>query len=372
MKKLNKKWLLWSIFIIAVCILGASLLNYYVYKKQSTNVNKSTNSKQDLEWVKNNSYFTINMKINGNDYEIFLVGEGERKSELIEENEIGMKDDTIIKGNFSFYLWKEANGKYAYKQEVELPNPMTFNLSKKSTSTYMVNQQNIAAIFQDLGEKDVLTYFYTIEKGKVVNLTDNGLHLLSRNIKSIQQNYLQTISKQENPKVNFDTWMLQKENMKLTTMDTTTVQSEETIENWLNKEDYYYPFKDITITTSMLTLAKQGMLIGSQYPIGTNVKEITKINADYINEETRNKENQLKYSDVTYLYDKKTGLVTSIWIPGVRFKERIQSLEKILGKPESFISKENGYLVIYKASKYQLQFQLDDSLVITSVQLKKN
>lgn len=371
MRKANYIWLLWIMLIFIIGPVGATLINSYLENKQKIDINKEQIIKKDLEWVQENSYFTINMKVNDRDYEIFLVGEGERKYQLFEENELGKKDDTIIKGDFSFYLWNEEDGQVAYKQEVNLPNPMTFNLSKKNTSTFMMNQQNIVTIFQEKSANEFFAYFYTINKEKVVELSDSRMKLFSRNIKSIQQNYLQTITEEDDSNVNFETWMLEKEDRKLKKIDTTSIKNKANIKKWLEEDEYYYPFKNVTITSNMLTLAKQGMLIGTQYPIGTNIKAITKINDNYVVKEDKQNNVRVIFPEVTYYYDKQTDVVTSVAIPGVRLKDSIQSIQDVLGKPDSFVSNDNGYLVKYSAHNYELFLQLDELQMIKSIKLKK-
>lgn len=65
----------------------------------------------------------------------------------------------------------------------------------KNIATFLVNQQNIAAVYQGEEANEVMAYFYTIHDGKLVTLTDYGMRIFSKNIKNIQQNYIQTLRK---------------------------------------------------------------------------------------------------------------------------------------------------------------------------------
>lgn len=371
MRKANYKWLLWIVVVITIFSIGAILLNSYINNKQTNNINKNNVLTRNIDWVEQNAYFTINMKVNDQDYEIYLVGEDEKRTQLTEDNALGKKDDTIVKGKFSFYLWNENDGQLAYRQSVQLPNPMTFNLSKKNTSTFMVSQQNIAAILQENSKNNLSAYIYTINKDKLVSVSDGVLNLSSRSIKSIQQNYLQTMSEKDEGNVYLDTWVLKKKKMKLEKVDETLISNEEVLKKWLEKGEYYFPFKNIEIHSNIITLAEQGLLIGTQYPIGTSIKEIIKINPEYDVKDADTEEARLIYPEVTYYYDSKTEMVTSVSIPGVRLKESMQSFSDALGEPESLVYEDNEYTATYDAHNYQFIIQLDESQMVQFVQLKK-
>lgn len=372
MKRNKYIWLLWVGVIIIAGILVASMVNSYLTDKQKNEIEKKhVVIKKDLQWVEENAYFEINMKVKEREYQVFIVGEGERKYQQLEDNELGKKDDTIVTGDFAFYLWTEAYGNEVVKQELELPNPMTFNLSPKNTGTFLVNQQNIAAVFQGNEANEVMAYFYTIHGEKLVTIKDYGMRIYSKNIKNIQQNYIQTLSKKDEEIMEFDTWMLEQETGKLLKVDATSVDNMEVIQNWLDKEEFYYPYKNLSVTSSLMNLAEQGMLIGAQFPIGTNIKEIKKLNSNYTIEDYNQKYSQLDFPEVTYYYDKSTELVTSISIPGIRLKESVQSIQDILGKPEDYVTKEDGYVATYTAGNYKLIIQLDLSQRIKSIRLMK-
>ncbi len=365
-------WLLWVGVIIIAGILIASIVNSYLIEKHKNEIDLNhTVIKKDLQWVKENAYFEMDMKVKEKEYELYIVGEGERKYQQVEDNELGKKDDTIVKGDFSFFLWTEEYGHEAAKQELKLPNPITFNLSQKNIGTFLVNQQNIAAVFQGEEANEVMAYFYTIHNGELVTLTDYGMRIFSKDIKNIQQNYIQTLRKKDKEIMEFDTWMLEQNNGKLLKVDATSVDNKEIIENWLDEEEFYYPYKNLSVTSSLMNLAEQGMLIGAQYPIGTNIKEIKKINSNYMEEEYNQKYNQLNFPEVTYYYDKSTELVTSISIPGVRLKESVQSIQDTIGKPEDYVTKEDGYVATYSAGNYKLIIQLDLSQRIKTIRLVK-
>lgn len=372
MKRNKYIWLLWVGVMIIAGILVASMVNSYLAEKQKNEMDKKhVVIKKDLQWVEENAYFEIDMKVKEKVYQVFIVGEGERKYQQVEDNELGKKDDTIVSGDFSFYVWTKEYGNDVVKQELELPNPLIFNLSQKNIETFLVNQQNIAAVFQGEEANEVMAYFYTIHKEKLVALTDYGMKIYSKSIKNIQQNYIQTLRKKDNEIMEFDTWMFEPTNEKLLKVDGTSIGNKEIIKNWLEQEEFYFPYKNLSVTTSLLNLAEQGMLIGAQYPIGTNINEIKKINSSYTDTEYNQKYNQLDLPEVTYYYDKDTELVTSISISGIRLKESVQAIQDTLGKPEEYVTKDDGYVATYLAGNYKLLIQLDLSQKIKSIRLVK-
>ncbi|PAD82806.1 DUF4309 domain-containing protein [Niallia circulans] len=372
MKKNKYIWLILVGVIIIAGILITSMVNSYLTEKHKNELDqKHMVIKKDLQWTKDNAYFEIDINVKEKKYELYIIGEGERKYQQVEDTDLGEKDDTIVTGDFAFYLWTKEYGKKAVKQDLELPNPMTFNLSQKNIGTFLVNQQNIAAVYQGKEANEVMAYFYTIHDGKLVTLTDYGMRIYSKNIKNIQQNYIQTLREKDTDQMEFDTWMLEQKSGKLVKVDGTSIKNKEIINKWLDDTEFYYPYKNLSVTSSLKNLAEQGMLIGAQYPIGTNIKEIKKINSNYTIKDYNQKYSQLDFPEITYYYDKKTDLVTSISIPGIRLKESVQSIQDTIGKPDDFVTKEAGSIATYTAGNYKLIIQLDLSQRIKSISLVK-
>lgn len=359
------------ISIIILCFFGVMIFAInanFSEKNQATKVVEKVVEKKAVSWVQENALFELNMKNGNKEYEAYLVSESQKKYNLQQENMYGKRYDQLVEGDYSFYVTDDKS-EYAYKQADKMQN-MTFNTSKKNKSTFYVNKHTIAAIYQQRNEDAIDAYMYSIKKGKIVLLSDEVLQLYDRKIKNIQQNYLQTISKTDKETYEVKTWMLDSEKMRLNELDSTMVKDKEVVSNWLETEEYYYPYKNVQDISNMIIKAEQGMLIGSQYPIGTNIDVIKESNPNYLKEEKQKDTVSVIYPEVTYYYNEKEEQVTGISIPGIRLKTNLQQLETSFGEPNSYI-KNKKMTAVYEAGKYELHFVITDSQEIGSIQLIK-
>ncbi|PKG23022.1 hypothetical protein [Niallia nealsonii] len=357
--------------IIIFCLIGVTVfaVNVNVSQKHpATKVAEDMVDKKAISWMQENALYELNMKNGNKEYEAYLVSENQKKYSLQQENIYGKKDDQLVEGDYSFYVLDDKS-EYAYKQTVAMQH-MTFNTSKKNKSTFYVNKHTVAVIYQQRNEDVIDAYMYSIKKGKVVLLSDEALQLYDRKIKNVQQNYLQTISKKDKETYEVKTWILDAEKMRLNELDATIVKDKKVVSDWLDTEEYYYPYKNVQDISNMVSKAEQGMLIGSQYPIGTNIDVIKKSNPNYLKEEKQKDTVTVEYPEVTYYYNEKEKQVTAISIPGIRLKTTLQELEAKFGEPKSYI-KNKEITAVYEAGKYELHFVITDSQEIESIQLIK-
>lgn len=366
-----KKYISMLVLCLIIMIVGAVQINSYQLKNKNINNNKE--EYKTIDSLQENALYNLDLIEDNDDVEVYLLAETEDKYYLEEESYLGKKGDPIIEGNFTFYLATATNEQRAFKQQVKLPDRMVFNLTKKNISTYTLKERPISAIIQKYSKDKTVAYLFTVKDNQLVSLTESGLDVYERKIKNIQQNYLQTMNKIAENEFEVSTWKLDNNQKKLVDLDRTTVSNQEIVNTWLDEEDYYYPFKNLDVSSSILSTAKQGMLIGSQYPIGTNIKEIEKVNKKYVSTEQKNGISQIIYPEVTYYYDNKTEQVTSISIPGIRFKENLQTIQKELGEPKELVAdkENNGFIATYTAGNYSLIIKLNSTQDMEEMLLQK-
>ena len=356
--------------IIILCLLGVMVYAINANFLEKSRVDKPAEKmaeKKAVSWLQENALFELNMKNGNTEYEAYLVSENQKKYKLQKENMYGKKEDQLVEGDYSLFVTDDKS-KYAYKQAGNTQH-MTFNTSKKNKGTFYVNKHTIAVIYQQRTKDIIDAYMYSVIKGEMVLLSDEPLSLYTQKIKNIQQNYLQTVSKTKNETYEAKTWMLDAQNMRLKTLDSTIISDKEAVSDWLEIEEYYYPYKNVQDISNMISKAEQGMLIGSQYPIGTDIDVIKKSNSNYLKEEKQKDKASVIYPDVIYDYKEKEQQVTGIAIPGIRLKTTLEQLEAKFGEPNSY--KNEGKTAIYEAGKYELHFIMTDSQEIESIQLIK-
>ncbi|MFT8319689.1 MAG: DUF4309 domain-containing protein [Bacillus sp. (in: firmicutes)] len=334
-------------------------------------VSKQTEEKRDVNWVRENALYEWDLKEGNKEYAAYLVADQEKKYTLKEANTLGNEEDPILEGKFSFYLANEKDNVFAYKQTVEMEDYFVFNLMNKNNDTFYVNKHTIAAILQQTAPDETRLYMYTIKNGKLMYIKESGLSIYKNRIKNIEQNYLQTVTERDKKVFEITTWILNAKEMNLEMLDNTIVQDNRAIENWVEKEAYY-PFKNLSIGSSVMSKAKEGMLIGSQYPIGTTSNEIKKSNENYIQKEVDKDTIALIFPEVTYHYDKNNELVTAIEIPGTRLKETMDNVREALGEPDLIVNKKDkGAIATYHAGKYELKMDINHAELIETVELRK-
>ncbi|MGP7818310.1 hypothetical protein [Niallia sp. 01092] len=365
------------IFLVLIClaviIVTVIRINEKNQNLETISDSKQTEEKKELSQVKEKALYEWNIREGNEEYEAYLVGEEEKQYTLKENNTFGKVDDPIIEGDFSFYLANEKNGPFAFKQAAGMKEPFVFNLMNKNKSTYYVNKHTIAAIFQQAAKDETKAYLYTIKNGELSFLTNEAVPIYDNKIKNIQQNYLQTINKIDEKTFEFTTWTLDPKQLKLEPLDVTSVQEKGIVENWLMDEMYYYPFKNLAITSSVIRKASEGMLIGSQYPIGTNSNEIKTSNEHFIKEEVKKDVITLVFPEVTYYYNKKNEQVSAISIPGIRLKGTLENVKEMLGEPDAYFvnKKKNEAVAIYHAGNYELKILVNNAQIIQTLELSK-
>ena len=343
-------------------------------KKTDENEASAKLAETQVEWIMENAISSLTLKEDNEVYEAYLVGDETEKYPLKEDSFLGDKDDSIVEGEFSLYLTAESeDDKKELKQAIKLRDPLVFNIKNKNISTYTVNKHSIIAVYQTKAKDNTVASLYVMKDGELTSLTKKEIPVLKRKIKSIQQNYLQTAEKKNSDLYEVTTWTLSSERLQLKETDTTYIDKEKEMERWLEEEEYYLPFKNLTLSKDVLTIAEQGMLLGSQYPIGTSISEITKSNKEYTDTKQSDGTMMVTYPEVTYYYDGKTKQVTSITIPGMRLKINMSIINEILGKPDTFSANKehNGYIATYTANHYEMKFILDSSQQLEQIQLVK-
>ncbi len=369
-----KPYIYISMLILCAVLIVVGTIQYSINKNKESEASAKASETKKINWIIENAISSITIKEDNEVYEAYLIGDETEKYTLKEDNFLGDKDDTIVEGAFSLYLTAESeDDTKEYKQVIKLRNPLIFNTKNKNISTYTVNKHSIIAIYQTKSKDNTVASLYAVDDGELTSLTTTEIPVLKRKIKSIQQNYLQTAEKKQDNVYEVTSWTLDSGRLQLKEADKTSIDNEKAIERWVEEEDYYLPFKNLTISKDILTIAEQGMLMGSQYPIGTSISEITKSNDEYIKTEQNDGLMMVEYPEVTYYYDGKTKQVNSIAIPGMRLKVDMSAVNKALGKPEAIAANKenNGYIATYSANHYEMKFILDSNQHVQSIQLVK-
>ncbi len=369
-----KSYIYISMLILCAVLIVVGTIQYSINKNKESEAAAKASENKKINWIIENAISSITIKEDNEVYEAYLIGDETEKYTLEEDSFLGDKDDTIVEGAFSLYLTSESEDDIKeYRQVIKLRNPLVFNTKNKNISTYTINKHSIIAIYQTESEDNTVASLYAVNDGELTSLTTAEIPVLKRKIKSIQQNYLQTVEKKKENSYEVTSWTLDSGRLQLKEADKTSIDNEKDIERWLEEEEYYLPFKNLTISKDILTIAEQGMLMGSQYPIGTSISEITKSNDEFTETEQGDGIMMVVYPEVTYYYDEKTKQVNSIAIPGMRLKVNMSAVNKALGKPETFAADKgnDGYIATYSANHYEMKFILDSSQQVEMIQLVK-
>ncbi|MBP2241893.1 hypothetical protein J2Z40_002466 [Cytobacillus eiseniae] len=324
--------------------------------------------KIDLTWLKEKALYQFAAIADEQEYVIFLFAPDEQNRLSNENSTDGNKGDQLYTGHYTMFL-AEKDAPFAYKQEVmEGLGELTFNAS--STQVYPIN----------IGGETVLTminssskpYFYGIDSGEIKNIPMNEqiLPIIGKEIKAINQKFIQSVHLYGEKEWMFTTWKFDKESMTFIKHDETVVKGNEG-ENWFNlwneKKEYFFPFQNLELSSDVIDKAKQGIPLGSPYPIGTNIANIKKSDSKFLEEGTT----YVMYPDITYYFDDATGIVNAVSIPGERMKTNLENIKKLFGEPAEEVNGKDGKRVIYQADKYRVELMINPDESVESIYLRK-
>jgi hypothetical protein len=339
--------------------------------------------KKDTSWLKEKSLYRFEAADGSLVYEIYIYAENETTLKLEEAGLLGEKQDTVHEGNYSVYLAKKG-AKSAFKQNILSSLPLVFSDEVKGAYPLKLGDKTLLAIVQPEGDSRFSAELYSIQDGELkIVQADKGIQsILGPEIKAIKQEYIQTVRfTDDKDGWIFSTWAFDKQKLVINQVSETVYndslkkdglnEGEKWYEIWSAAEENYHPFYNIQLEKGIIDKAAQGILTGSQYPIGTNINEVKKASPPSIEAGKKGKYAYLKYPEVTYYYDEASQEVTVVSIPGVRLQATLADIKEMFGEPFRESSRGAEVLAIYAAGKYNIDVYADQSGKIKSVQLRK-
>ncbi|MCM3707021.1 MULTISPECIES: hypothetical protein [Cytobacillus] len=335
--------------------------------------------KKDTVWLERKSLFQIDATDGIMKYTVYLFSEDERRAILEEDSAKGKKGDSYFTGHYSVYLALKGS-KEAYKQEALIDSSeMSFNPSKEQVYTQKMRNKTIISIFQSKGENLVKGQLLAIKDGAVQRIsTEKDMTTTSKaKIKTINQKYLQTAQKKSDGWV-ISTWLFNEEAHSMSLHDQIELSEEnhsdiDWMNLWLKKEALYYPFKNLALSGDAIEKAKQGIPLGSPFPIGTNISEIKKSDPNFVEEGFEGGSPFVMYPEITYYYERESGNVTAISIPGQRVRTSMDEITAMFGTPADVreVKLSGETISTYMADKYSILMISDLEGNVSKIVLKK-
>lgn len=331
--------------------------------------------KKDTVWLKEKAHYQFEAREGASVYSVFLFAEDEEKSL------VGKEQD--IKGHYSVYI-AEKDSTVAYKQNVlDDVGAFTFHSSSEQAYPLNIGNETIIVILQSNGEENSKPYLLAIKEGEIKMIqTEKTLpNMFGTEMKAINQKYLQTAHFQENNEWKFITWEYDKESMKLMKLDETNLEQDIETENqgaswyklWSEKKENYFPFSNLKLSGDAIEKAKQGIPLGSPYPIGTNISTIKKSDPNFMKEGLHEGVPYVMYPEITYYYNQPTSIVSAVSIPGERLKTSLDEVKKLFGKPEQdeYLEENGEKRVVYLADKYTIEIIANEDGKVKRIYLRK-
>ncbi|MBT2688440.1 hypothetical protein J7I93_09625 [Bacillus sp. ISL-47] len=333
--------------------------------------------KKDTAWLNNKSLYQFEAADGKLKYTVYLYAEHERDTILETDSQKGKKGDSYYRGNYSVYL-AEKESDVAFKQDVLSENgEMVFNPSKEQAYTLKMRNKTIISVFQPKGKDEAKGHLLAIKDGEIIEIHSEKEVITSSlaKIKRVNQKFIQTAQSKQD-KLVFSTWLFNEETLSLTLHDREELESVNNaswMNQWIEDEAFYYPFKNLELSSDVIEKAKQGIPLGSPYPIGTNINEIMKSEPDFIDKESEDDSPYVRYPDITYYYERETGNVTAISIPGQRMRTTIDEIKTLFGNPAEVVDEPNsdGTISVYTADKYSIEVFSDEEGQVSKIYLTK-
>lgn len=329
--------------------------------------------KKDTVWLKEKALYQIEAVADEFEYTVFLFADDEQ-SQLKEANsDRANKAEQLYTGHYSMYL-AEKDSTLAYKQGVlEQKGELTFSSSAVQAYPLNLGKNTIIAVI----DSEKRPNFYFINDGEIKEIKQNEgmLPIIGTKIKAINQKFIQTAHLKDGDDWIFTTWGFDKESKILFKHDETHVgdqEGENWHKQWSEKSENFFPFLNIELSREVLEKAKQGIPIGSPYPIGTSIANIKKSDPHYL-EEGINEEGVsfVSYPEITYYFEGATGIVNAVSIPGERLKTTLTNVKKLFGAPEQEMNKKDGTLAVYLAENYSIEILTDKDGKVEQLYLRK-
>ncbi|WP_102273026.1 hypothetical protein [Cytobacillus massiliigabonensis] len=336
-------------------------------------VDKNGKEKKETIWLKEKALYQFEAVADEFEYNVFIFADDE-KSRLNEApSDSANKGEQLYTGHYSMYL-AEKDSTVAYKQEVlDQKGELTFSSSAVQAYPLNLGKNTVIAVIDTESHPN----FYFIDDGEIKEAQQNEdmLPIAGTKIKAINQKFIQTAHLVDREDWIFTTWGFDKESMILFKHDETRVEAQEGekwYKRWCEKSEYFFPYLNIELTSEVLEKAKQGIPLGSPYPIGTSISNIKKSDANYLYEGIDGDGVPfVSYPEITYYFEEATGIVNAVSIPGERLKTTLANVKKLFGVPAQEKNKNDGKLAVYLADKYSIEILTDKDGKVDQMYLRK-
>lgn len=334
-----------------------------------------TEGKEKMEtvWLKEKALYQFEAVADEFEYTVFLFADDEQSRLKEVPSDHANKGEQLYTGHYSMYL-AEKDSTVAYKQEVlEQKGELTFSSSAVQAYPLNLGKNTVIAVI----DTESHPTFYFINEGEIkeIQQSETILPITGTKVKAINQKFIQTAHLVDGENWIFATWGFDKEAMVLYKHDETLVEGQEGekwYKLWSEKSEYFFPFLNIELTSEVLEKAKQGIPLGSPYPIGTSISNIKKSNPHYIEEgRDGNGVPYVSYPEITYYFEEATGIVNAVSIPGERLKTTLTNVKKLFGIPEQEMDIDDGKLAVYLADKYSIEILTDKEGKVEQMFLRK-
>lgn len=337
----------------------------------------NTDGKEEMDTfiLKEKSHYQFEVKDGEFVYTVFLYAEDEMNKPT--------GKDKLYKGNYSIYL-AEQDAMIAYKQDVlQHKEALTFQFSAEQVYPLNLGNQTIFVIIQSIDEAHSTPLLLTVSNGevKLIQSEDALPTIFGSEIKAINQKYLQTAHFSNIEGWKFSTWQYDRDAMKLIKSDESIVNKEDSEEIngddwyqlWSEKKENYFPFFNLELNSDVIEKAKQGIPLGTPYPIGTNISNIKTAEPHYLEEGVFKGIPFVMYPEITYFYNQLSGIVTAVSIPGERIKTTSDEIIRLFGNPfkEEETEKQGERKLVYFADKYSIEVFIDREGKVLRLNLQK-
>ena len=337
-------------------------------------INTEGKEKKDTLLLKEKSHYQFEAKDGEFVYTVFLFAEDEMSKPAGKEQ--------LYKGHYSVYL-AEEDSTIAYKQDVlQHMGAFTFQFSAEQVYSLNLGNKTLIAILQSIEEGQSTPLLLTVNDGevKIIQSEDVLPTIFGTEIKAINQKYLQT-AHFNNEGWKFATWDFDKEEMKLVKLDESIGNMRNSKDDngdywyslWSEKKENYFPFLNLELNSEVIEKAKQGIPLGTPYPIGTNISNIKTADPHYMEEGFFKGTPFVMYPEITYFYNQTSGIVTAVSIPGERVKTTRDEIIRLFGNPvrEEAVESKVEKKLVYLADKYVIEVFVDIEGKVTSLNLRK-
>lgn len=225
MRKIWFSMLFVSVFIVSGCLNDADNQEQVAkMETEETAENKEisesvikTEGKETVSvaTLEKDALYVIEGKVDSSEVLLYVYAEDEENEELEVASFIGQSGDTIISGNYSFYI-AEKGADMAYRQSQIAPFPFTANEAYDMFDQTVVNGYPLFALFSHDSSVNYAPLVFAFMEGELQEVTLELDAIFSPRIKGFDDDKLQVVQYLNNDPVGwvFRTYAFKEEEMK--------------------------------------------------------------------------------------------------------------------------------------------------------------